>query len=408
MRTEADPFQRWSLTPVINVSGTMTSIGSCKVRKEVVAVVRQVLDKFLSMDELQVRASRVIAEMTGARAGCVTGCSAAAMTQAVAGAMTGSDLAAIERLPDTGHRENRVLLQSGHMINYGAPVAQAVALAGARVVPIGTSAQCEIWHLREALANGCAAALYVVSHHTVREGELPMDMFIALCKEHDVPVIVDMASEYDLTGPVAAGADLVIYSGHKFLAGITSGIVAGDLDLVRATYLQHRGIGRTMKAGKEAVAGAMVALEHWSCRDAVAVREYEERLVAKWKRQLSPVAGLNCRYHADWTGNPITRLRVAVDAEAAGLFAWELAERLSSRNPRIIVRDDLVEHGEFYLDPCNATVAEAKAAGEAIIEEVEMALSNGDGLAVTWSDVKRRREDSIRSWPGAHSLTDEN
>ena len=60
-----------------------------------------------------------------------------------------------------------------------------------------------------------------------------------------------MASEYDLKGPISLGASAVIYSGHKFLSGTTSGIVAGGSGIVRATYLQRRGIGRTMKAGKE-------------------------------------------------------------------------------------------------------------------------------------------------------------
>ena len=133
--------------------------------------------------------------------------------------------------------------------------------------------------------------MYVVSHHTVRENELPMDVFIELCREHDVPVIVDMASEYDLTGPVALGASAAIYSGHKFLSGVTSGIVAGTAGLIRATYLQHRGIGRTMKAGKESVVGAMAALEMWLRRDHAAARRAEEARVALWMRELADIPG---------------------------------------------------------------------------------------------------------------------
>ena len=40
----------------------------------------------------------------------------------------------------------------------------------------------------------------------------------------------------------------------------------------------------------------------------------------------------------------------------------ELADRLASRSPKIILRDDLIEHGEFYLDPCNVHPEEAKLA----------------------------------------------
>ncbi|MEL6964176.1 MAG: hypothetical protein AAFO01_15590, partial [Pseudomonadota bacterium] len=222
-----DPFERWNLTPVINASGTMTSLGASRVQPETRALVDQILASFVDMDMLQSRAGAVIARLTGAEAGCVTACSAAGMAQAVAACMTGSDLARIEALPRVDG-ENRVILPMGHMVNYGAPVDQAIRLAGAEVVPIGTAAACETWHLRRALEDGAKAAMYVVSHHTVRENELPMDLFIDLCGEHNVPVIVDMASEYDLRGPIALGASIVIYSGHKFLSGVTSGIVAGS------------------------------------------------------------------------------------------------------------------------------------------------------------------------------------
>lgn len=399
MTFETDTFDRWDLTPVINVSGTMTSIGASRVHPEVIQVVSNILGRFVSMDELQSRASGVIAKATGAEAGCVTGCSASAITQGVAAAITGCDLAAIEDLPDPGAHENRVVIQRAHMINYGAPVHQAIALAGAQVVPLGTSAQCETWHLRKALEQGCTAAVYVVSHHTVREGELPMNLFVSICHEYGVPVIADMASEYDLRGPIELGCDLAIYSGHKFLAGITSGIVAGRLDLVRATYLQHRGVGRTMKAGKESVAGAMAALELWALRDAAAVRASEQGIVKDWLFKLERVAGFECSLHEDWTGNPITRLKVVVDPEPAGLYAWELAERLASRSPKVILRDDLIEHGEFYLDPCNVDPEEAKLAASAIVEEVAEAKAKGNGLAVSWSEVKQQRVEGAVSWP---------
>ena len=394
-----DPFARWNLTPVINASGTMTGIGASRVPDDVRATVDRILASFIDMDELQSRAGAIIARVTGAEAGCVASCSAAAMTQTVAACLTGASLARIEALPAvTGER--RVLLPMGHMVNYGAPVDQAVRLAGAEVVPLGTAAACETWHLADALAEGAAAAMYVVSHHTVRENELPMDVFIGLCREHDVPVIVDMASEYDLTGPVALGASAAIYSGHKFLSGVTSGIVAGTSDLIRATYLQHRGIGRTMKAGKESVVGAMAALENWERRDHAAARRAEEARVALWMRELAGIAGLSVATHADWTGNPITRVRITIAPESTGFHSWTLAERLAARTPRIVVRDDLIERQEIYLDPCNLTDEEAAVVAAAIREEAERLRVSGDGCRESWSDIKRAREAAILAWSG--------
>ncbi|MGH1477629.1 MAG: aminotransferase class V-fold PLP-dependent enzyme [Geminicoccales bacterium] len=387
-----DPFDRWNLTPVINVSGTMTRLGASRVPPEARALVDRILASFVDMDELQSRAGTVIARLTGAEAGCVTACSAAAMTQAVAACLTGDDLVRIEALPEVDV-ENRVILPMGHMVNYGAPVDQTIRLAGAQIVPIGTAAQCETWHLRRALENGAAAAMYVVSHHTVRENELPMELFIGLCREHGVPVIVDMASEFDLTGPISLGASVAITSGHKFLTGMTSGIVAGTKDLVRALYLQHRGIGRTMKAGKESVVGAMAALELWEERDHQAEHAREEALVDRWMVALADTPGLDLSRHADWTGNPITRLKILVRPEGARAYAWELVERLAAqKNPRVVVRD------EVYLDPCSVTDDEAALVGGAIAEEMQRFRDQGTGLLRSWSDVKRERETGILDW----------
>lgn len=392
----ADPFARWGLTHVINVCGTKTGIGASKVKADVIEAVKAMLPEFVAIDELQGAASKVIATATGAEAGCVTDCAAAGVCQSVAAAITGADLAAIERLPDCAGRQRRIAMQMGHMINYGGPTPQMITVAGGEVVPLGTAAQCEVYHLREALAQGCAAALYVVSHHTVREGELSLALFIDVCREYDTPVIVDMASEYDLRTPIQLGASAVVYSGHKFMSGITSGIVAGTTDLIRAVYLQSRGIGRMMKVGKESIVGAMATLELWQSRDAAAMQRTQSAIVAIWQRQLAGIAGVALELHGDWTGNPITRLKLTLSG--ASLYAWELAQRLADRNPAIIVRDDLVEHGEIYLDPCNVTEDEATLAGEAIVEELTTARQAQDGCRVSWDEVKRNRAIAPLQW----------
>src|SRR6185437_15732386 len=106
-------------------------------------------------------------------------------------------------------------------------------------------------------SDATAAGVFVVSHHVVDYGQVPLKRFAELCHAKGVPVIVDAASEYDLHGFLASGADLVVYSAHKFLGGPTAGIVAGRKSLVRATFLQNCGIGRGMKVGKEGIAGAI-------------------------------------------------------------------------------------------------------------------------------------------------------
>lgn len=383
---------------LINVSGTMTSLGASRAVPEAVAAISDILTRFVDMDELQARASAVIARATGAEAGYVTSSSASGMALAVAAAMTGGDLARIELLPDCDGLKNEVVVQAGHLINYGAPVAQAIRIAGARVVPAGTAALADSYHIEHAITERTAAALFVVSHHVVQEGQTALAEFVAIAKVRGVPVIVDMASEYDLQGPFRLDADIAIWSAHKFLGGPTAGIVAGRKDLIRAAYLQNRGIGRHMKAGKEAVAGAVAALEAWLTRDHVAAKTREEAIVASWQKDLSSIAGLRVEIHPDWTGNPIDRLKVCVTREA-GLHAWELADRVASRDPSIRVRDDLIEHGFFFLDPCNVDEAEAGEAAAAIADEVAKARKNKDGFAITLAARKAKTIASALLWP---------
>lgn len=159
---------------------------------------------------------------------------------------------------NTGIGKTEVVILKGHVVSYGSNITQKIRLTGATPVEVCTSTAAEPYQLRHALSEKTCAALWVVSHHTVQSGLLDLQSFIELCHEKGVPVIVDAASEYDLQSFIAMGVNVVIYSGHKFLGGPTSGIVAGKTPLIKAAYLhQSSGIGRAMKAGKESVVGAM-------------------------------------------------------------------------------------------------------------------------------------------------------
>jgi L-seryl-tRNA(Ser) seleniumtransferase len=214
------------------------------------------------------------------------------MVLAVAATMTGVNLAQIERLPDVTGLRDEVVIQAGHLINYGAPIGQAIRLAGAKVIAAGTAALVEIFHIEDAISERTTAALFVVSHHVVQEGQTSLPEFIAICKVRGIPSIVDMASEYDLKGPIALGADLVVYSAHKFLGGPTAGIIAGRKELLRACFLQNYGIGRPMKVGKEGILGTIAALDAWSLRDHATVKNKEDRIIRYWLEELSGQPGL--------------------------------------------------------------------------------------------------------------------
>jgi seryl-tRNA(Sec) selenium transferase len=170
--------------------------------------------------------------------------------------------------------------------------------------------------------------------------------------------------------------------------------------MIRAMLLQNRGLGRLMKAGKEAIAGAIAALEAWDRRDHAAEATREAGIVADWIAALAGLPGISLARHADWTGNPITRVELTVAANEAGLHAWELAARAIAGNPAVALRDDLAMHGRLYLDPCNVTRAEAAIAAARIRAICDEARGSGRGPGPGWSAEKAARGEAATPWIG--------
>lgn len=397
---DTDPRPKAGLRPVINVSGTMTGLGASIIVPDAIAAMTQFMPHFIEMSALQKQASAVIAKLCGSEAGFVTASASAGLTIACAAAMTGSDLAAIERLPDTAALpRNEVLIQAGHMVHYGAPVEQALRLSGAKVVPVGTATLAEGYQLTGAITDRTAVAVYVVSHHCVEYGQIPFEEFAALCHARGVPVIVDAASEYDLTGFIAKGADIALYSAHKFLGGPTAGIVAGRKALVRACYLQNLGIGRGMKVGKEGIVGAIAAMQAWMKRDHTAIRARETGYLKHWQDRLSGFAGIATRIAADPTGNPLSRLRIDVDVEASKISAWDIVDALATGEMPIIARDHEVEHHYFFLDPCNLHPGQEKIVGDRLVAILEEARKANTPRIGSLTERRNRYLKPLLAWP---------
>ena len=399
MMNNIDIRHTLDLRPVINVSGTMTGLGASIVVAEAIQAMTSILPKFVEIDELQKRASRVIGRLCNAEAGFLTASCSAAITVTVAGAMTGSDLFAVEQLPDTTGLRNEVVIMTGHMVSYGAPVEQSIRLAGAKVVAVGQSTRALGYQLAGAITDRTAAAVYVVSHHTVQYGLLTLNEFAAICHSRGVPVIVDAASEYDLTGFLKNGGDLVLYSSHKFLGGPTGGIVAGRKDLVRAAYMQNNGIGRGMKVGKESIVGAIAALQTWEKRDHPGIREREQRALNLWQDTLSQRPGVRTEIVADTTGNPLDRLKVSINPEITNITAWDLADALARGVTPVIVRDHEVEHGFFYLDPCNLHPGQEEIVLKRFVEELDTAHLSREMIASSLQMRRGRRSAYLSAWP---------
>ena len=367
---QTDIRRQLGLRPIINASGTMTVLGASIMVPEAIAAMAAIAGEFVEMQQLHQLASEAVASATGAEAGFITASCASAITLSVAATLTGERLLAIERLPDTTGLKREVLVQLGHMVGYGASLEQTIAMTGARVVPVGTVSMARDYQLNDAITENTACAVFVVSHMTVQYAMLGLEQVCRICHAKGVPVIVDAASEYDLRGFLARGADLVVYSGHKFLGGPTSGIVAGSRALVQAAALQNRGIGRGMKVGKESIAGVMAALQAWARRDHQAIRASERQALDLWMQVLAPSADVHCRLVPDPTGNPLDRLRVTV-LLGSHWTARRLADALAAADPPVMVRDYQTDLGYFDLDPCNLHPGEAQTVARQLLSCLE-------------------------------------
>ncbi len=399
MTSRSDIRARRGLRPIINVSGTMTTLGASIVVPEAVREVAEILPEWVEVNHLHKMASQTIARSTGTEAGFVTSSAAAGITLAIAGCMTGPDLGKVEQLPDTTGMKSEVVIQIGHLTGYGASVDQAIRLAGAACAPVGNVTDVKAYQLAHKITEKTAAALYVVSHSTSQYGQLPLAEFARVCRDHGVPVIADLASEYDLKGFAESGADLVIYSGHKFLGGPTAGIVGGKKALVRATFLQNYGIGRGMKVGKESILGTIAALEAWEKRDHAGIRKRERSYLDLWVKRFAAIPGITVRVVPDPTDNPLDRLDLVVDPEGARITAWELADALAAGDLPIAVRDIQVENGYFQLDPCNLHPGEAEIVADRIVAELAEARKRNRPQQYGLAERQARRMEGLLRWP---------
>ena len=343
-------FDDYGLRRIVNASGTMTALGASPVKDEVIAEMERVLPRWVEIDELQKRTGEVISEATGAEAGFVTACAAAGITLSVAACMTGKDLGNIQQLPNAEGMKDEVIIQKGHAVNYGATINQGIRLAGAKPVEFGSVSGTSSLEMKGAIKEQTAAAMFVVSHHTVQYGMIPFDQFVDIAHDHDLPVIVDAAAEYSFSDYIRGGGDLVTCSGHKFLFGPTAGLLAGKRELIDACRLQETGIGRTMKVGKEGMVGLIAALRVWDKRDLESEHTVTLNKARKVIGRLEKVKGIRPEAVEDPTGNPITRVQVNVEPDEAGLDAFIVSSELRKNSPPIHTRAHHTDEGYFQLE----------------------------------------------------------
>src|SRR6195256_6263202 len=268
-RNPTNPYLALGVRPFINCCSVRTMHGGSLMLPQVRAAVDAASRQFVNLDELMEAAGKRIAELTGAEWGIVTCGSAAAVALGTAACVAGNDPAKMLRLPFTDGMGHRVHIPRQQRFAYD----QAVRMIGCHIVEIDTREE-----LDAALEQ--PVAMVVLLGKQEHLSAVRLEEIASLCTPRGIPIMVDAASEHiERPSPwLTRGADLVIYSGGKFLRGPqTSGLLLGDKRLVQAAWRNgspHQALGRPMKVSKEDVIGVIAALEHWfEERDPAAERQ---------------------------------------------------------------------------------------------------------------------------------------
>jgi L-seryl-tRNA(Ser) seleniumtransferase len=326
-------YERLGIRPLINARGTHTRLGGSIMPPEVLDAMREAAGAYILLDELQARASEVIARATGAEAGMVTGGAEAGLLLATAACMAGTDPIKIAQLPDSAGMKNEAIIHRAHRNGYD----HAVRVAGATVVEVGYGHGTIPYQLEAAFTERTALVEYLASPWASR-GALSLPQTCEIAHRHGVPVLVDAAAMLpppeNLTRFIAEGADLVTYSGGKELHGPqSSGILAGRADLIRAALANgspNHSVGRAAKAAKEDIVGLIVALERYVHHDHAAD-------MARWEYMLERLDGLpGVEAHRVYDGREHITPRVELRfAPTSGIDAHDLVVALEDGDTRI-------------------------------------------------------------------------
>jgi L-seryl-tRNA(Ser) seleniumtransferase len=196
-----------------------------------------------------------------------------------------------------------------------------------------------------------------------------------------MPLIVDAAAQLppasNLRRFIAAGADLVAFSGGKGLRGPQStGILAGRRDLIMSVALQHldldehwstweppadlidrsrlsglprHGIGRGFKVAREEIVAVLVALRCFAAGNYRSdIPRYHQHLRAV-ADGLADLLGVETTVHGLVDEDRFPVLHVRLDEAQLGLTAFEATRRLKVGSPAVYVNEGSLHNGVLVV-----------------------------------------------------------
>lgn len=344
MQKPMDLFKKHNINSIINARGAFTPLGVSRSDPWIAEQVGGALQHYVDISQLHDMAGAAFAQYAGSEAACFTHCASAAITVSIAAAISNGDEKWVAQLPDSAGLANRIVIASPHLVNYGHPIEQDIRLAGCQPVIAGDSAGCTIAQLKSNLAAKDVGALLYVESRLANPVQYSIDEAIALAHHFKVPVIIDAAAQDMRMQELARlPADMVIFSGQKYLCSPTCGIILGKEHWIKAIRAQEQGIGRAMKPTKEAIIGALAALELRRHKN-MAQWGVEKKLQAEqFAKDLESIENITCTLEKDPSKGNFWRINAHISSNPGSLTARQIAEKLKSSSPPIHCH-------EAYLD----------------------------------------------------------
>jgi uncharacterized pyridoxal phosphate-dependent enzyme len=364
------------LGAVINAAGTFTPVGVSRSSPAVAAAAAWALQHYLPIEALQREVDRQLADFSGLEAGTVVHCTSAAVVLAVAAMMTGPDPDRVARLPDATGMKRRVLLPGPHRVNYGHPIETDIRLPGAEPWIIGDRDHCAWEALDAALAEPEVAGLLLVRSHLTTDPDFDHARACAMARARGVPVVLDAAAQdFNIRRLAAWAPTAILCSAQKYLTAPTAGLVVGTRPFVEAVRLQDKGIGRPMKASKEALVGVLAALQERAGLDVPAYQAEQLRKAESMRQRLSGLSGITASVRPDPQGLPLSRVRVDFDGGAA--IARAVTAAMKAGDPAVWVMEHGLAEGFCQLELVSLTEAELDGLAAAFLGALGRPLGRG-------------------------------
>lgn len=361
------------LRRVINATGVVihTNMGRAPLAEEAVAAIVDIAGRYnnleldLSTGERGSRYAHVeglLAELTGAEAAMVVNNNAAAVLLMLSALAAGKE----------------VIVSRGELVEIGGSfrVPDVMKQGGARLVEVGTTNKTHPRDYEEAIGPETGALLKVHRSNFRLEGftaEVSVAELAAIAHRHGLPCLVDWGSgvmvdlarfglPHEATMPelIAAGADLVTFSGDKLLGAPQGGFIVGRRDLVERC--RRHPLARAVRVDKLTLAGIEATLKLYLEPERAVERIPVLRMLTASREQIAPRAealaarlragGIECEVidgvsRAGGGALPGVDLPTRLVA-VAHPAPQEVEARLRAFDPPVMVR---IQAGHLLLDP---------------------------------------------------------